>query len=159
MTEELRNNAPIIPGAQVKADPAFADLFDADGNVKAEQAPPQPIQTNLITNTQAGAEFNVFFKTPAGFKAHLKLHGVSGRAVLEQSAGALLYLATHGFTPEYAAAPTAAEPTREDLPSDGTASASFCTIHNCEMKRREKDNQVWYSHKISGTEDWCRGPK
>ncbi|GAG14678.1 unnamed protein product, partial [marine sediment metagenome] len=47
----------------------------------------------------------------------------------------------------------------EDLPADGTASSTRCTIHNCDMKRREKEGQVWYSHKIEGTEDWCRGPK
>ena len=144
--------------------PDFNDLFDENDNVKAtpqaEPSPPAPIQTNLITNTQAGAEFNVFFKNSAGYKCHLKLHGVSGRDVLETAAGALAYLAANGFTPEHSTAVAATQVTREDLPADGTASASFCTIHNVEMKRREKEGQVWYSHKIAGTEnDWCRGPK
>ena len=152
----------------------FSDMFDEDGVVitgeKDEPSPqPQhdapppaatPIQTNLITNTQAGAEFNVFFKNNGGFKCHLKLHAPSGREVLEHAAGALAYLAANNFVPEHSTATTPTEPTREDLPQDGTASASFCTIHNVEMKRREKDGQVWYSHKIAGTEnDWCRGAK
>jgi len=138
----------------------FSDMFDDEGNeivVTPTPAPAPP--THLITNTQAGAEFNVFFKNPLGFKCHLKLHGLSGRDVLETAAGALAYLAANNFVPEHSTAVTPTEPTRENLPADGTASASYCTIHQCEMKRREKDGQVWYSHKIEGTDDWCRGPK
>ena len=74
----------------------------------------------------------------------------TGREVLEQSAGALAYLASTGCTPEHAPAPAAAEPTREDLPADGTASELTCTIHHVPMERRENENGVWYSHK---TED------
>ena len=151
--------------------PVFDDVFDQDGELKPTvtradlgpddfRDPLRATPTHIINNTnqQTGAEFNVFFKNNADFKCHLKLHGPTGKAVLEQSAGALAYLAAHDFTPEHVPAPAVTtEPTRQDLPQDGTASASFCTIHNCEMKRREKDGQVWYSHKITGTEDWCRG--
>lgn len=31
----------------------------------------------------------------------------------------------------------------------------WCPIHECEMKRREKDGQVWYSHKTK--DGWCNG--
>ena len=31
----------------------------------------------------------------------------------------------------------------------------FCSIHQCAMKRHEKDGQVWYSHRIGA--NWCRG--
>ena len=144
----------------------FSDMFDQDGEVivtdAAEPTPPAPIPTNIINNTnqQVGAEFNVFFKNDAGFKGHLKLHGVSGRDVLETAAGALAYLAANSFTPEQSTAVAATQVTREDLPQDGTASKTWCTIHECEMSKHEKHGDVWYSHKIAGTEnDWCRGPK
>ena len=148
--------------------PDFNDLFDENDNVKATpQAEPSPPAAPAVghhvidnNNMQVGAELNLFFKTAAGFKGHLQLHAPTGKEVLEQSAGALAHFAAYNFVPEYSTAVAASAPAevaREDLPQDGTASASFCTIHNVEMKRREKDGQVWYSHKIAGTEDWCRG--
>lgn len=33
--------------------------------------------------------------------------------------------------------------------------AAWCTIHNCQMKRREKNGQVWYSHKVG--DKYCKG--
>ena len=131
--------------------------------IPAEQPPNNPVARYAMTNTNIneGAELNLFFKCPGGIKGHLKLFGPNGKELLEVSAtAALLYLNTHGYEPEHGAASGnghGTEPTREDLPADGTASATYCTIHNCEMKRREKDGQVWFSHKIAGTDDWCRG--
>lgn len=139
----------------------FSDMFDKDGEViVTEQGattnsnPPKPgpdplDPTHRITNTQAGAEFNVFFKNDAGFKGHLKLHGVSGRDVLETAAGALAYLSANNFTPEHSTAVAAAQVTREDLPQDGTASQTTCPIHHVPMERRENENGVWYSHKTT----------
>jgi hypothetical protein len=40
----------------------------------------------------------------------------------------------------------------QNLPDDDPG---YCRIHNTAMTRREKDNQVWYSHKVG--DDWCRG--
>ena len=120
-----------------------------------------PIATHIIhnTNQQAGVELNLFFKTTDGFKAHIKLHGEDSIDMLERGERAINWLNNKGWTPEYQPNDKPAEPSRDDLPADGTAMATFCTIHNCEMKRREKDGQVWYSHKIAGTDDWCRGTK
>ena len=153
----------------------FSDIFDKDDNVIATDAPlpTPPIQaatpTHLITNTQAGVEFNVFFKTPQGFKGHMKIHGVDGIDLLEKTDLVLTWLHDNrGYTPEYApAAPVKTfddvpEHTRQDLPQDGTASQTTCPIHHVPMERKENDNGVWYSHK---TEDpayadkkgWCNG--
>ena len=158
--DKPHNNIPVVPAKD------FSDMFDKDGEVITDTPPdttppPAPIPTNIIQNTnqQTGAEFTVFFKNPQGFKGHLKLHGVSGRDVLETAAGALAYLAANDFVPEYGTAAAPTQVTRENLPTDGSASETWCDIHKCSMKRREKDNQVWYSHKIEGTDDWCRGPK
>jgi len=38
---------------------------------------------------------------------------------------------------------------------NGQTDPAWCPIHGCAMKRREKDGQVWYSHKVG--DDWCRG--
>lgn len=150
------NEIPDLPGAEVTRQ----DLTPGDFAQPPANPPPPALASYKINNAnmQVGAELNLFFKTQDGFKGHLQLHAPTGKEVLEQSAGALAHFAAHGFVPEHSTAVAAStEPTRQDLPQDGTASASYCTIHNCEMKRREKDGQVWYSHKIAGTDDWCRG--
>ena len=32
--------------------------------------------------------------------------------------------------------------------------AAWCTLHNCQMKRRDKNGHVWYSHKVGNT--YCK---
>lgn len=124
-------------------------------------ADPMPATHNIINkNQQEGAEWNVFYYDPSGFDCHLKLHGWSGQRLLaNQVKNALKELVDSGCIPKNGA-PTisATGPAREDLPQDGSASSTWCTIHECEMGRHEKHGDVWYSHKIAGTEnDWCRG--
>lgn len=31
----------------------------------------------------------------------------------------------------------------------------YCTEHNTNYDKHEKNGKTWYSHKISGTDDWC----
>jgi len=40
-------------------------------------------------------------------------------------------------------------------PPGQSTNPSWCPIHKVEMKRREKDGQVWYSHKTK--DGWCGG--
>ena len=153
--------------------PEFDDMFDEDGEViateQAELSPqpqPAPIPTNIIQNTnqQIGAEWNLFYYDPSGFDCHLKLHSTSGTVVLQHAANAMLDLLERGCIPKNGAPTiTTAEPTREDLPADGTASQTTCPIHHVPMKLRTADNgDTWFSHK---TDDpaykknggWCRG--
>lgn len=35
----------------------------------------------------------------------------------------------------------------------------FCTIHKVPFRKFEKEDKIWYSHKIAGTEEWCKEPK
>ncbi len=52
---------------------------------------------------------------------------------------------------------------REPAPAPPAASAAesearpdWCSIHNVQMRRHEKDGEVWYSHRTEeGT--WCKG--
>lgn len=47
----------------------------------------------------------------------------------------------------------------EDSPETPREKEHFCTIHNVPFKRHEKEGEVWYSHKIEGTEKYCTEPK
>lgn len=140
----------------------FDDLFDEDGEVKVtEQAQPPAPPTHIINNSnqQLGAEFNVFFKNPLGFKCHLKLHGPTGREVLETAGGALAYLATNGFIPEYNNGNGAAKSTTSQ---DSTAGEQWCDIHKAKMDRKENEHGAWYSHKTddpayADKKGWCNG--
>ena len=115
--------------------------------IPAEQPPNTPTPTHLITNTQAGAEWNLFYYDPSGFDCHLKLHATSGLVVLDLAAAAMLKLVERGCIPKNGApAQPATEPTREDQPRDGTASATYCTDRSNRRRstrRREKDGDVW----------------
>jgi len=52
------------------------------------------------------------------------------------------YAEGHGYTAQTSSAPS------EDDPA-------WCSIHNCEMKKYEKDGRTWYSHKVG--DSWCKG--
>jgi hypothetical protein len=34
--------------------------------------------------------------------------------------------------------------------------AHYCTEHQAEFKRFEKDGRYWFSHPIKGTGGWCK---
>ena len=36
-------------------------------------------------------------------------------------------------------------------------SENFCDLHMVDLKKFEKDGKFWYSHKVEGTNDWCKG--
>lgn len=50
-------------------------------------------------------------------------------------------------------------PVSQDTPAPEFPSADpgYCTIHDTPMKEWEKDGRTWFSHKIEGTETWCKG--
>jgi hypothetical protein len=43
----------------------------------------------------------------------------------------------------------------EEEEAAGSHSGVWCSIHNVEMERREKDGAVWYSHRDG--DGWCKG--
>ena len=100
--------------------------------------------------TEAPASLTVK-ATIRGYDVLFTLRDTSGRALLDKLMPLLDKLAELGATPaangnghgEHAAAGNGAE-------------TRVCPIHNAEMRKREKDGQVWYSHKLAdGT--YCRG--
>ena len=54
----------------------------------------------------------------------------------------------NGFTPEKIIYQAEKEPPKE-------IESHICPIHNVEMRKWEKENKVWYSHKMNGS--WCTG--
>ena len=38
---------------------------------------------------------------------------------------------------------------------DQSNDPAWCSIHQCEMKRWEKDGRIWFSQKVD--DDWCKG--
>jgi hypothetical protein len=111
----------------------------------------QPMTTEQITKpdlafSEAPASWNVRYSTPEGFSCQLTLRGENGSELLEKAGIALAFLLEHGYRPEQN------QRTSHNHSGDGKQ----CPIHQCEMKRYEKDGRSWYSHKLENGL-WCRG--
>ena len=110
--------------------------------------------TNMINKsdgvfTEAPASWNTRYITPDGFTCQITIRGESGKDLLEKAGIALSYLIQQGYKPE--------ENSRQPRHNHNqNQSGEWCPIHECELKRFEKDGKVWFSHKAAdGT--WCRG--
>jgi hypothetical protein len=125
---------------------------------------------------EAPASWNTKYLSSEGFVCQITLRADSGRELLEKAQLAIAHLIETGCTPCETLAfrpknngngnghkPTSAsEPAHvtNSAPStnsnNGNGNALLCSIHNVEMRRFEKNGQVWFSHK---TEDgiWCSG--
>jgi len=95
--------------------------------------------------SEAPASWNTRYITPAGFACQITLRGENGRDLLEKAGIALSYLLENGYVPCQ----------NNHRGSNGNA-AHWCTVHQCELYRREKDGMVWYSHRLDEG-GWCRG--
>jgi len=103
-----------------------------------------------FTFTEAPASCNVKFNW-RGFDTMLTLRDTSGKALLDKMGAVLDTLEKLG-----------AEPTgyrsngQSREKQNGENDPGFCQVHQCAMKRWEKDGRVWYSHK-SPDGSWCKG--
>ena len=99
----------------------------------------------------------------AGATYAMTIYGVTPEDALE----AAVHLARYAFkkyamkaTSRYAyKAPKADVAKPEPLPGEEPTkhdSKSWCPIHECDMKKYEKDGKVWYSHKVDD-DTWCKG--
>ena len=115
--------------------------------------------------TEAPASWNVRYITPEGFSCQLTLRGESGADLLPKTETAIKWLLEHNYRPangyngnndgQQGNGKAGDEPKSAPTLADGTPDPGWCAIHNCAMKRRERDGQVWYSHKVGDT--WCKG--
>jgi hypothetical protein len=85
-----------------------------------------------------------------GFDCLLCLRGESGSDVLSRSQAALKWLQDNG------AQPTVSKPGNGSNGNQEHPATKVCEYHNAEMKRHEKDGQVWYSHKLADG-SYCKG--
>ena len=113
---------------------------------------------------EAPASWNTKYVTPEGFECQLTLRGDTGQEILEKSHGAIAFLLKNGCTPcikSNSHSPannghdTNVSANDQAANGNGNQDRSWCPIHECTMKRWEKDGRVWFSHKING--DWCSG--
>jgi hypothetical protein len=111
---------------------------------------------------EAPASWNTKYVDPNGFECQITLRGESGSELLDKAANAINYLLKNGCTPYMYYRNGSRQPEskveeskKEDVKNDGKDNPSWCPIHQCEMKRWDKDGRVWYSHKADG--EWCRG--
>jgi hypothetical protein len=96
-----------------------------------------------VRYTESPASWNVRYMTTSGFSCMLTLRSETGLELLEKADAALSFLLEKGYSPCN---------NNNHLPND----TRWCTIHQCEMRRREKDSKTWYSHRLEDG-GWCRG--
>lgn len=98
-------------------------------------------------SSEAPASWNTRYIDPSGFECQITLRSSSGADLLRKAGAALAELIKQGCTPVI-----------NNHTNGKTAQPDImvCEIHNAEMKKHEKDGQVWYSHKLASGE-YCKG--
>ena len=96
-----------------------------------------------VTVGFSSVSWNTRYVSSQGFDCQLTLRGTDATEVLRQAHELLARMAEAGVKPTNGG-------------KAGSGDTRLCPIHQVPMKLREKDGQVWYSHR---TEDggWCRG--
>jgi hypothetical protein len=97
--------------------------------------------------------------SPEGFQCQLTLRADTGQELLERVKGAISHLLSNGCYPySYRGGYPQNNQTMKSN-GDGkqhNGNPSWCPIHQCEMKRWDRDGRSWYSHKTSDG-GWCKG--
>jgi hypothetical protein len=113
---------------------------------------------------EAPASWNTRYISPEGFECQLTLRAESGSELLEKVNSAITYLLNNECVPYTynrggyrGPANNKSKATKGGNNSGENQSddPAWCPIHQCEMKRWEKDGRVWFSHKVD--DDWCKG--
>ena len=145
------------------------DLTDAEARIIAdflreqgETIMGENTEQTARTWTEAPASVNIKARVQ-GYDVMITLRGESGADVMPKLKSAIDWLINNGAAAtgnsgnrvaKQKAAPQPATMQAPTLP-DGSPDPAYCSIHGVVMKRREKDGQVWHSHKVG--DSWCRG--
>ena len=122
--------------------------------------------TNNSPCSEAPASWNTRYITPEGFECQITLRADTGQEVLEKAQGAITFLLKSGCAPcwngKHMTSANHEQPQYTDpatVPDNGNGNngheRGWCPIHQCEMKRWDKDGRTWYSHKVG--DQWCSG--
>jgi len=115
--------------------------------------------SNEFLFSEAPASWNTRYVDPNGFECQLTLRAETGQELLEKVDGAITYLQKNGCQPyHYKVGYQGGN--NKSMKSKGNGNQpddnpSWCPIHQCEMKRWEKEGRVWYSHQVD--DEWCKG--
>ena len=116
---------------------------------------------------ESPASWNTKYTTPDGYTCQLTLRGETGKDLLEKANAALTWLRENGYMPSefngYRPRNNGNKSENNPQPSNGNGNGNgkqdhpenFCPIHQCEMKRWDKNGKIWYSHKTEN--GWCTG--
>ncbi|MFC1921793.1 hypothetical protein ACFLY4_00760 [Chloroflexota bacterium] len=110
---------------------------------------------------EAPASWNTRYVSPEGFECQLTLRAESGSELLEKVNSAIAYLLNNDCVPYtynrggYRAPTNVKSTNGNNADKDQSDDPAWCPIHQCQMKRWEKDSRVWYSHKVD--DNWCKG--
>jgi len=112
--------------------------------------------------TESPVSWKTLYVSPEGFNCQLTLRGESGQEVLEKARVAITTLLANGCKPNgnhhNSNNNSNGSTIQNNNGSGGAREREYCLIHDCAMKRWEKNGRVWYSHKVAGTEnEWCNG--
>ena len=117
--------------------------------------------------TEAPASWNTKYLTPEGFECQITLRAETGSELLEKAASAIAFLLKSGclpstYRPNQRPVPQSKPAAESNTNSNGSSlsnsnssNPAWCPIHQCEMKRWDKNGKVWYSHKTG--DKWCTG--
>ena len=97
-----------------------------------------------VRYVESPASWNTRYITPAGYFCQITIRGENGKDLLEKAGLALAYLAEHQYLPD------------NSYHKNGNSEVKICLIHQCEMKKHEKDGKSWFSHKAEDG-SWCYG--
>jgi hypothetical protein len=109
---------------------------------------------NEVLFNEAPASWNTRYITPDGFECQLTIRGEKGAEVLEKANAAIAYLLKNDCQP-YKFHRNGYGAKKPNNKATGNNNDGFCPIHQCQMKRYEKNGAIWYSHKVDG--EWCKG--
>ena len=115
--------------------------------------------------SEAPASWNTRYLDPNGFECQITLRAETGSELLEKAASAIAYLLKNGCIPfvsrsymgrkDSGAGEAQVTRTGDEKTNGNNNNPAWCPIHQCEMKRWDKDGRTWYSHKVNG--EWCTG--
>ena len=107
-------------------------------------------QNNDLLFSEAPASWNTRYIDPNGFECQFTLRNDNGLELLEKANSAIKHLLKNDCQPY-----SYRGNNRTNNSKGQSNNAVICPIHDCEMRRWEKDGKVWYSHKVNG--EWCNG--